>query len=92
MYEKTESGVAKRETEISSLMNTLQKEITSFREEVETLCSRINPILRGDEPQLETSDKPLGYSSPLAQTLNDEIQRIVKLRRELINMTDRVEL
>ena len=83
----------KRESEISNVMNKLDREVEDLQKSFGELEIRINSILRNEPPSSEEQNVSLPeFSSILAQDINKIVSKLNNLRSSINKINDKIEL
>ena len=87
-----ENAKVARETEMSGVMNNLNKEVECFCQSVEAIEARLTGVTRHSTPDVSKEQGDTPYETKLAQDINGVHNRIQGLRERLDNLLNRIEL
>ena len=89
---RTEETGTQRQAEIPLALDTLLSSVEVLEREMEVLASGLTSVLR-QEPAVGANEKAArAYSSPLANTLSDLIERVNRVARRVSTMNACLEL
>lgn len=90
-----EPNAPTRQTEISAMMEDLQSETERLNKAIETLATRIGPVVNMNPVPENPSKEPTAIrttGSELAKRMQEIVMKLIQMRNGLKYLTERIEL